>query len=237
MNYTRDDLRFLYDRGVSLLIKCDSLNPEVFGRLLGTDDMEIVKSIYRTIDIAIEIGFGDVDCRGCSRLALSIVPTQYNKEDLLEVTSFCKANQLFPLLGQVEYAGRAQTAFDTLSLSNDELLQVKAAVEAILEAPYEIPVCPAGIAGLHISNVGECIVHKGTGLSCPWFDLLEPEVESLGNVREKTLPELWEELQRYRVKRIGSIRRWVGNMTMGTLGGCGGKSMLETYLKIQSSKR
>jgi len=232
INYTKDYLKFLYANNVSMLVKCDSFDPNVFGQLLGTDDLQIIKSIYKTINMALEVGFGDVDDNGCSRLALSIVPTSRNKSDLIEVVRFCKDSHVFPLLGQLEYAGQAKDIFEELALSSDELLNIKLQVETILEVPYEIPVCPAGIAGAHITNTGECVVHQDTGLSCPWFDLTDPTVTTFGNVRQKDIDELWNDIQAYRSERLENIQVAVKNYDQkDVFGGCGGHKLLETYMK------
>lgn len=230
LNCTKEYLQFLYDHNVCLLIKCDSLNPNVFSRLLGTDDIRVAKSIYDAIETALDVGFGKLDVAGSSRLALSIVPTQYNKDDILEVVSFCKENNLFPLLGQLEYAGRGKDVFDALALSNDELMKIKRNVEEVLGQSYEIPICPAGISGMHITNIGECVVHQDTGLSCPWFDLYDPITVTLGNIRTVSIKELWASVREYRKKQLKRTLQWMNETEPDIFGGCGGCLLVSTYL-------
>ena len=235
IHYTTEYLQFLHEHEVSLLIKCDSFNPEVFGKLLGIDSLEVVRSIYQTIDMAIDIGFTEPCATDSTRLALSIVPTQYNRHDVLNVVDFCNKNNIFPLIGQLEYAGRGQEVFDSLALNNNELSEMKGKVEHIIGTSYEIPVCPAGIAGIHITNTGNCVVHQNTGLSCPWFDLSVPKIHTLGNVRETNIKTLWDSVKDYRKSTFHNAQHWLEDLPSDVFGGCGGKHLVEKYLNITQS--
>ncbi len=232
LNLSRHFLEFLYVNGASLLIKCDSLNPRVFGRLLGVDDCLIVDKVYNAIQMAIDVGFARSEDDGCTRLALSVVPTKHNVEDIPEVVRFCKTNNLYPLLGQLEHAGRGKDSYEELVLGVQDLLTLKSKVETILGESYEIPVCPAGIAGIHINNVGAVIVHQATGLSCPWFDLEDPATAVIGNVRQASIGHLWQKVSEYRRNSLSNHEAWTSITQQDVFGGCGGSRLLAKYLEV-----
>lgn len=236
IGYTQEFINFLYKNDVCLLIKCDSLDAQIFSKSLGASDVESANSIYRTLEMALNVGYGkDVAPGMGSRLALSIVPTQLNKYTLIDVVRFCKANNLFPLLGQLEQAGRGENIFEDISLSNAELQDFKEHVDDILGFDYKIPVCPAGIAGLHIDNIGQCVVHEETGLSCAWFDLENPTVNILGNINDTDIVTLWNKVLKYRKDRLNNLsKKWIEKPLEDIFGGCGGADLVKTYLQITS---
>jgi len=236
INYTYEDLRFLFDHQVSLLIKCDSLNHDTFGKLLGTSDRSIVDTIYKTIEMAIDIGFTNSNTTGTTRLALSIVPTKHNKTDILDVFNYCKHHNIYPLLAQLEHAGRGRILFDELSLNDEELLKIKASITELYEAKYEIPVCPASITGIHINNIGNCVIHETTGLSCLWFELSEPQFKIVGNINDSSPSNLWKTVQAYRKTCLANVKCYGHDFPTNIFGGCGGNKILEVYFKAMSTQ-
>lgn len=233
IGYSKKDIKFLHDNKVNLVIKCDSLNPEVFNKLLGGKKAfqhKVAESIYKTINSLIDSGYSqnpeDPD------LALSIVPTKLNISEIPAVIKFCKKWNLFPLIGELESAGRASKGYGKLAPSNEQLEMLRKDVEKILGFDYDIPPCPAAFAGLHISNIGECFVHEESGLSCPWFTLLEPNIKVLGTIRTSSLAELRQRLIEYRknLRESGALRKWMRKFTEGqhhVFGGCGGLKLMQ----------
>jgi len=222
---------------VNLIVKCDSLNEVTFDALLGRRG--VARRIYAAIELLIDHGFGDQG-GGITNLALSIVPTKINKEDVIDVVRFCKEMRLFPSIGELEMAGRAVRIFAQLALSHEELVSLKKQVENVLGFHYERKICPAAIAGLHITNVGNCVVDKETGISCSWFTLREPSYISLGNVRECRLRTLMERMMKYRAEilhkiNITSIMQKIGGIVFG---GCGGPptKLITYYLRVMEAK-
>jgi len=224
--YDSYDVDFLYSNHVHLIIKCDSFNPVVFSRLLGAP-VHIAESIYRTIHMLLERGYGD---KGGPSLALSIVPTKVNLQDVVSVVNFCVKNKIFPLIGQLEYAGRAKSIYDQLAPARSELIWLKNEIERVLGYTYEIPVCPAAMTSLHVSNTGDYIVDANTGLSCFWFHLLEPTIKVLGNIRTHSVVEMLNEMKHYRKQKMEDIKRWLKICSENIFGGCGGYKLLEEYL-------
>lgn len=89
--FSEEDIAFLYENHVNLILKCDSLKSEVFNRLLGGDiaqRLNLAEKIYHTISKLIEIGYSKD--KASPSLALSIVPTRYNVLDILDTIEFCK---------------------------------------------------------------------------------------------------------------------------------------------------
>ena len=238
VNYSDEEVAFFHQNKVNLIIKCDSLNPSVFNSLLGgkkAAKLRVAESIYETIRKLIEAGYSQGSTE--PNLALSIVPTRSNIQDIPEVVEFCKKWNLFPLIGELENAGRASVLYDKLTPSAQQLQNLREVVEKILGYEYEIPICPAAFAGLHINNVGECIVHKESGSSCPWFYLQEPELETLGNVRTQKLSELRTRLVNYRknLKESSDLLRWIETTwsikrLRHVFGGCGGLRLMELWI-------
>lgn len=236
VNYSNDEIMFFYQHKVNLIIKCDSLNPFIFNSLLGGEKaikLKIAESIYKTINKLIEAGYSQSEEPS---LALSIVPTKVNIKYIPEVIKFCKEWNIFPLLGELEKAGRAIAIYNKLAPSMQQMQDLWKIIKKILGYEYEIPMCPAAFAGLHINNIGECIVHRASGASCPWFCLEEPDIETLGNVRTHTLKELRKRLIKYRdeLKESGDLMRWIRDTWSQKrlhhiFGGCGGLKLMDFW--------
>jgi len=238
INYSDEDIEFFHRNRTNLIIKCDSLDPRVFNTLLGGNEakkLRIAESIYETIRKLIDVGYSQ-DPREPD-LALSIVLTKLNIESAPRVLEFCKKWNLFPLIGELENAGKASKIYNRLVPTANQLRALNNIAKKILGYEYEIPICPAAFAGIHINSVGECIVHKQSGSSCPWFSLLEPDTISLGNVRSFTLRELRMKLVDYRknLKESSDLTTWIETTWSKKrlehiFGGCGGLKLMDLWI-------
>jgi len=243
IGYTYETCNFLRSRDVNLIIKCDSLDTRIFNFLLGgtkASELKVAESILETISDLLNIGYGG---QNPTNLALSIVPTKMNLKNVPSVVKFCKQNTIFPLIGELERAGKAKSIYAKIAPSYEELKSLRREIDKILGYTYEIPICPAIISGLHINNVGDCIAHRLSGLSCPWFTLEEPDVKVLGNVRRMSLKKLRNELIKYRKRLLNSgllekfVQEFEKKNKRHVFGGCGGsghlivKSLISIYLR------
>ena len=239
LRFTRTDIRVLRDSKVNLIVKLDSFDPNVFDRILGKSGS--AEAIYRTLEILLEEGYAERNERNETDLALSIVPTRWTIQDIPYIVKYCKENNIFPSIGELEYSGKAKGVYEELSVSKVELLRLKRGVEDILGYPYRRPMCPAVIAGLHITNTGKCVVHRNTGLSCHWFLLTEPNMVEIGDVRKDSLVELNNKLRDYREKHFDASLVNVDSRIPNVFGGCGGKleEIFEKYvtLRVQRENR
>lgn len=229
LNITDEHIRLFQEMDIGLIVKCDSLNAASFDKTLGRRGT--AQRIYTNLDKLLCAGFGGTEC---TNLALSIVPTRFTIDDIPEVAKFCKSRGLFPSIGELEYSGKARSCYDSIAVSREELLDLKAEIEKILGHPYRRQVCPATIASLHITHVGKCIVHRGTGLSCPWFLLSEPDMVSAGNVRADKLAVLAQRVRDYRRAHPLTAVPKVDPRVPNVFGGCGGKpeEILAVYAKM-----
>ena len=100
---------------------------------------------------------------------------------------FSIENNLFPLIGELECAGKAKRLFSEICPTNRQLYELYELLKNALGKEYNIPICPAAVAGMHVNNVGNVIVHKGTGINCGWFALGDPEMIPIGNIRTSSL--------------------------------------------------
>jgi len=64
-----------------------------------------------------------------------------------------------------------------LSFTEEPLNKIKNYIKKKHSVDYEIPICPASISSIHITNTNKVICNERTGLSCPWFWLDEPELK------------------------------------------------------------
>ena len=215
---------WLHDNGVCLILKLDSFQEETFEKILGKKGA--AQEIYNCLDLLLESGYAQHNENGYTDLAFSIVPTRLNLNEIEDVITFAKKNNIFPSVGELEQAGRAleNSVYQDLSLDHQEILALKAKVETLLWKGYTRPICPTIITGVHIDNIGQCVVDSETGLNCKWFLLREPAIKIMGSIRENTLAELFSNVRKYRKKRFegngDAVRKC--EAVEYVFGGCGG---------------
>ncbi len=139
---------------------------------------------------------------------------------------FSKENNVFPSLGELEQAGLAleNGNFSQLSLTIEQIKTLKNKVDELLWPNYKRPICPTIITGIHIDNVGRCVVDRYTGLNCKWFLLREPLIRSIGNVRKYDLCDLYTKIRKYRRDCFEKNKEVIKKCesTDYVFGGCGG---------------
>lgn len=229
-----DVAKLFAERKVNLIVKCDSLEERLFDKLLGKRGT--ARRIYRAIDNLLEAGYEDnyeiEDGKVKTHLALSIVPTKINIDTIPEVVEYCKRNNIYPHIGELEFSGKAKTIWKKYAVSFEKLQELKEKVDKILGYGYSNALCPSTIASLHVNNVGKVMIDRKTGLSCGWFWLREPDLIEVGDTRKESLSEILRKVRDYREGRIDDIRRILERVEELVFGGCGGKvrEILEIYL-------
>jgi MoaA/NifB/PqqE/SkfB family radical SAM enzyme len=216
--------KWLHENEVCLILKLDTFEETTFDKILGRKG--IAKKIYQAVESLLNAGYGKNCGNEYTDLAFSIVPTTLNIHDIDNVIKFARENNIFPSVGELEQAGRAleKRTYNDLALDSKKILSLKKMVEELLWKGYTRPICPTVITGVHIDNIGNCVVDSETGLICKWFLLQEPMVKILGNVRKDDLVELFKTAREYRKKRF----HMNGNGVRGcesieyVFGGCGG---------------
>jgi MoaA/NifB/PqqE/SkfB family radical SAM enzyme len=228
----------LKDAGVCIILKMDTFDEEKFDKILGNKDgaKGKAKKIYKALDLLLQAGYARDEAG--SDLAFSIVPTTLSIDGIPEVIKFAKKQKIFASIGELERAGevmKGNTLVD-LSLTSDQITNLKTHADAYVEnGCYMRPICPSILTGIHIDNIGQCIVDKKTGLNCKWFLLTEPDTKIIGNVRTESVKTLFNKVIAYR-KNCFEVNKKIINECLNisyAFGGCGGnpKNIFELALK------
>jgi pyruvate-formate lyase-activating enzyme len=218
---------------LSLLVKLDSLVPEIGDHIYG---QQVTTGILRNLEDLAELR---CETGNTTNLGVSIVPTRLNVDEVPEIAEHCVNLNLFPLIGQLEDAGRAKTARRSIGLSDQEISAMRIRVSSQLHQDYIIPTCPAVIGGVHVGHGGKVIVDRFTGLSCHWFWLKEPRLQELTDIStgcEWTVCE--RDILKYRATRVADVEEALSEMAGFPLGGCGGnvRGLLRDYVQIEKNR-
>lgn len=219
-NYIKDDVLYV-------MFKLDSFKEEKIKRLYGNQKINfeyLNANIQRLIQLTMKKD-------GYTNVCASIVPTTLNFAELPEIVAFCKENNIFPLIGDLEDSGKGQDVYSELKLSDDQLKEVK----DLFEEDYMIPICPSVLCGIHILHDGTVALDESTGLSCHWFWLTEPHVYQMKKVSEfSSYDEIIREIISYRNNKIPEVKKKIDGLDNLVFGGCGGdiKTLLEVYVGL-----
>jgi hypothetical protein len=216
--------QWLQKMGVCLIVKLDSLEESTFDRILGRNGA--ARHIYRAVDYLLQAGYGKSCPDGLTDLAFSIVPTKLSVGGVPEVIRFARQNNAFASVGELEQAGMvlARKHYSELAVDDAALIGLRADVEKLLWPGYRRPICPSILAGIHIDNIGNCVVDADTGLNCKWFLLREPKVKVIGNIRKTHVADLLKQVRDYRQHCFATNTRHISKAETVdyVFGGCGG---------------
>ncbi len=222
-------LDYLENDTLFLMYKLDTLKPEKMQQIYNT-----IKSDKILLNLALLEKYQH-DTNNMTNLAASIVPTKLNITEIPEIVKNCVENNIFPLIGQLEYAGSAIVNFKQLQLSDSELEDLKANLKNMLGEEYQIPICPSTVCGVLVNYNSKVVVDKSTGLSCSWFWLRNPEFIGLLDFKYDSNWELiTQSIIDYRNLKISNIQELIKFHKPLPFGGCGGDIiyLLSTYLDI-----
>lgn len=215
------------------IIKVDTFSKasscEIYGTPEASKTIDAIEALFK-----VSKNFDDSGCH----VAASIVPTTRNFGEILDIVKKCLASNVFPLLGQLEYAGNAIGNYDDLLLSRSELIKLKDDISKVIGEEYKVPTCPSVISGIHITNDGWISVDKRSGLSCSWFWLETPQIAKLCEVNSiSSFKEADHAIIKYRKRVINQMNELTKKIEVHPFGGCGGnvKELAEEYVKLQSS--
>lgn len=231
LNFNQALFDYVEDGTLHVLFKLDTFNVDKAKYLYGATS-EKVKKMYENLDILASLNpvFDNK-----SSLGASIVPTSVNQDELSYLVDFCMNNHIFPLIGQLEDAGKGSNIFDQLEVKDAKLLQLKEYIRKEYGIEYQMPICPATISAVHITNKNKVIVDEKTGLSCPWFWLGEPALKELGDIREMSYHEIVQNILVYREEKFPQVLEIEKKLSFYPFGGCGGdaKKLLKTYTDLR----
>lgn len=235
--YDEEIIKFVDEGILHILFKYDSNNFGLNANVYGTN-ITVAEKQYYNIQTLIK----HVHCENSiTNIGASIVPTRLNIDKIPQIVEECCRNQIYPLIAELENSGRGQENFSALALNADELQNLKKKVEGIIGEEYNVPICPAVISGIHVSNESDIVVDEISGLTCPWFWLEEPrlyKIQKLGS--EVSLDEIKYSIVQFRNKKLDKIKELSAiymKKEDRKFGGCGGdmRLLLEMYVKGQES--
>ena len=234
-NQMDDEILDYVGRGILFPnIKIDTFDKHVAAKLYGSSASN-VDNTFSAMNRLFQLGERDDYLH--YHYAASIVPTKKNYNEIIDIVQQCIDKNMFPLLGELEFAGLAKEQFANLYLPEEELYTLKAEIESLF-GPYRIPVCPSVIAGFHILYNGQIAVDRKSGLSCSWFWLNDPDVIELCNVNSITsFKEAEVLIFNYRNKAFDNMRQIAATIRERPFGGCGGniKDLANEYIELQES--
>lgn len=221
-------LQYIDDGTLHVLFKLDSFRPDVMNYLYGVDRSKTILRNYERLKEVIHI------TDGTTNLGASIVPNAKNQEEVYKIVDFCMEYGIYPLLGQLENAGKCASIFDELKVDDNELLALRQYINDTYGTDYHMPICPATISGIHITNTNKVIVDDKTGLSCGWFWLDEPKMIEIGNIIDMSSEEITSKIIAYRKSKFADVVAIEEALKPNPFGGCGGdaKDLLQQYISI-----
>ena len=224
----------LKEHNVNIILKMDTFDEEKFDAILGKKGT--AKKIYQARDFLLEAGYGSKDNK-YTDLAFSIVPTSLSIDSIPDVIEFCKKHGIFASVGELEQAGEVikNNLSETLGIKREQVINLKKVADDYYDGSYMRPICPCIMSGLHIDNVGNCVVDKDTGLNCKWFLLKDPKTVNIGNVKNESVDVLFDKVTDYRKNAFDNHKEHIINSCSVSyvFGGCGGNPKDIIYLVKQ----
>lgn len=228
VNLDDEILEYISDGTLYVLFKLDTCNRGKMKFLYGADKYhELIHNYGKLLNVV------NIE-NNTTNLGSSIVPTKVNKSDVYKNIDFSMENRIFPLLGQLEKAGCCLEFFEQLKLDESELLEYKKYMKEKYLVDYKIPICPATISAIHVTNENDVIVDEKTGLSCSWFWLDEPKMIKIGNITEMSSEEITQRIIEYRKSKFEYVVSIEKTLKHNPFGGCGGdvKELFQKYIAI-----
>jgi len=233
-NIDENVVAFIRENILYPIIKIDTFSSELAKELYGTSQ---VQKTLSNVELFLKIAHDNIAMPYC-QIAASIVPTIKNFNEIPAIVKHCIENNVFPLIGQLEYAGKAMAKYNELCLTKEQLLKLKNDVSASIGTEYKTPICPSVIAGIHICSDGFISVDKDSGLSCSWFWLKTPQKIKLCKVNDiSSFSEAEEKILEYRKKTINNMTTLCTQIEEYPFGGCGGniKDLANEYVRIHEA--
>lgn len=221
--YTYIDEEILYP-----IFKLDSFSIDTIKQIYNVSDELANKQINNINNIIKHVKVNS----GYTNIAASIVPSTLNISEIKLLIKWCYQNNVFPLIGQLEDAGKGHNVFGSLEVTESMLIDLKDYILNCYGEPYEIPICPSVLFGVHINFEGEIIVDGASGLSCHWFWLTEPHIEKLGQFVGYDINSISQMIIEKRKIHAEKIKKIFHMQKELIFGGCGGdiKHLLDFYI-------
>ncbi len=189
----RDFVRRLKEYNVTVVLKCDSLfNEEYQNRITGSKN-GYFKMRNRALKLLMEEGFNKPDCKGTTNLALNMIVTQFNKDEVLDVVKFGRENNIFVMACEFLPTGRSgREDFDKdMMVSRGEMDEIRKEIREMDESYYgfihpafssytSVPCTIYG--GIHIYGNGD--VGRCAG-----------DATVLGSLQQESVADIWSRIK------------------------------------------
>lgn len=213
----------LKESNVHIVLKLDTFDSKQFDKILGARGT--AEKIYAANEHLLSVGYGAQE-NNTTNLAYSIVPTYFSIEGIPKVIEFAEKNGVFASIGELENAGNVyrKDIKQILDVSPEQLDNLKNLADKYAGGAYKRPICSAIFTGIHIDNLGRCVVDRQSGLNCKWFLLNEPDVHITGDIRTDSIEELFAKVSSYRKQQFTINKTIFEGYRKGkfVFGGCGG---------------
>lgn len=237
--YWDDELdEFLNSGNLAVIVQYNSMRPELIAETLGVSQEQAKKHLANRehlLDWAWKSILKRQTVPGCTHVAASTVPDRDNYGELPDIVDDSVSHNVFPSLGELEKAGKSKGKYyDTHCLTTEEMKDVLNNINISYGIQYARSICPAAIGAIHIDNHNLVTVDKFTGLSCGWFNMSDPQMEVIGDIRKMGYGKTMKELLGYRESRIPHVRKRLKDYPEAVFGGCGGpgKILLTEYTDL-----
>jgi MoaA/NifB/PqqE/SkfB family radical SAM enzyme len=208
--------------GVNIILKMDTFDENAFDKILGVKGQ--AAKIFTARDMLLEAGYAQSE--QYTDLAFSIVPTSISIDGIPDVIDYCKKYKIFASIGELEHAGEVinKNLIPILEIDKTSVDTLKKYSDDYYEGCYMRPICPCILTGMHIDNIGNCVVDRITGLNCKWFLLKEPDIKTIGNIYDSSIGELLKQVNDYRAKAFRENKEVIDSSfdVSYIFGGCGG---------------
>jgi MoaA/NifB/PqqE/SkfB family radical SAM enzyme len=217
LGYSVKTRKLLYQSNVYPIVKCDSMNDQIFDQLLkkkggGRKVKDLLGSLVEAKS--------ELDFNSGTSLAISLIPTKINKDSFLDVVTYCINSSIFPVIGELEKVNSAATNVSLLELDHNEKRLLVRELEELLLGPYIRPICPGVFVSLHVGFDGDVLLGQNTGFSCVWFLQENPQTHAIGNIRNDPLTKIVGWIREYRLEYLTNAReRALGVNTIFSAGG------------------
>jgi len=177
---TKEMARFFLKNGVSVVIKCNSMDPAIQDNLAGV--IGAFTKIRRGLQLLIEAGYPGKDVA----LGIQTVICRQNIDELPSMWIWARENRIIPYFEILTHQGRAMTNMH-LNVSISEIKNIFAHLERIDKERFGIewksrPTIAAFSCKRHLYS---CLVNsQGFIQPCTGVDI------PVGNIRKKTLREI-----------------------------------------------
>ena len=187
--------------GVSLNVGLHSFEPKIQDERTGTPGYTIKRN--RALELLAQVGLNEGQP---TKLSLAIVPiTNQNVDEVFDIYKWARERNMYPIATVSMCAGRAEDSWKHICPSPERLIElytqiniynVKKVIATLKEIQEDGISAYAGGCVCQQVSCGMYITSRGVVLRCPGDD-----VTVFGNVREKTLAEIWHGSENYQRSR------------------------------------